>query len=151
MAVEGRELASLDFGNLIGEPLNAVVESQAKSAITTANFIKEVGFNEDGEIVNVDFTYNRRDDQGRDQEFTLTVPFLTMLPIPYITVKTQRLSSMRKLPPLKKAICLIISSNRLMRVRAAVGGLPRRLLSLKLRISASAVAQRKNSVLLICA
>ena len=42
MPVCGRELASLDFANLIGSPLNAVVESQAKSAITTANFIKEV-------------------------------------------------------------------------------------------------------------
>jgi len=36
MAVSGRELSSLDFGNLIGGPLNAVVEAQAKSAITTA-------------------------------------------------------------------------------------------------------------------
>lgn len=86
MPVSGRELASLDFGNLIGGPLNAVVEAQAKSAITTANFIKEVGFDKDGNVVNVDFTYNRKNDNGSDQEFTLTLPFITMLPIPYISV-----------------------------------------------------------------
>lgn len=86
MPVSGRELASLDFANLIGGPLNAVVEAQAKSAITTVNFIKEVAFDKNGNIVNVDFSYNRKNDNGNDQQFTLTVPFLTMLPVPYITV-----------------------------------------------------------------
>ena len=86
MPVSGRELASLDFANLIGGPLNAVVEAQAKSAISTANFVKEVAFDKNGKIVNVDFNYNRKNDDGRDQNFTLTVPFLTMLPVPYITI-----------------------------------------------------------------
>jgi hypothetical protein len=88
MPVSGRELASLDFANLIGGPLNAVVEAQAKSAITTANFIKEVAFDKQGKVVNVDFSYNRKNDNGSDQQFTLTVPFLTMLPVPYITVSS---------------------------------------------------------------
>jgi hypothetical protein len=88
MPVSGQELATLDFANLIGGPLNAIVEAQAKSAITTANFIKEVAFDKNGEIVNVNFKYNRKDNNGRDQDFTLTVPFLTMLPIPYITIET---------------------------------------------------------------
>jgi hypothetical protein len=86
MPVSGKELASLDFSNLIGGPLNAIVEAQAKSAITTANFIKEVGFDKNGKVVNVDFTYNRKNDNGSDQEFTLTMPFITMLPVPYITI-----------------------------------------------------------------
>jgi hypothetical protein len=86
MPVSGKELASLDFANLIGGPLNAIVEAQAKSAITTANFIKEVGFTKDGKIVNVDFTYNRKNENGSDQEFKLTMPFLCMLPVPYISI-----------------------------------------------------------------
>jgi hypothetical protein len=86
MPVSGRELASLDFANLIGGPLNAVIEAQAKSAITTANFIKEVAFDRDGKVIDVNFTYNRKNDDGKDQQFTLTVPFLTMLPVPYITI-----------------------------------------------------------------
>lgn len=87
MAVNGQELASLDFGNLIGGPLNAIVEAQAKSAITTANFVKEVGFTDKGEVINTSFVYNKKDEGGQDQEFKLTVPFLTMLPVPYITVE----------------------------------------------------------------
>lgn len=86
MPVSGRELASLDFANLIGGPLNAVVQAQAKSAITTVNFIREVAFDSDGKVIDINFTYNRKNDDGKDQQFTLTVPFLTMLPIPYITI-----------------------------------------------------------------
>jgi hypothetical protein len=86
MPVSGRELASLDFANLIGGPLNAVIEAQAKSAITTASFIREVAFDGDGKVIDVNFTYNRKNDDGKDQQFTLTVPFLTMLPVPYITI-----------------------------------------------------------------
>lgn len=41
----GQEIASLDFASLIGGPLTAAVNAQAKSAMTTVNFIKEVGFN----------------------------------------------------------------------------------------------------------
>ncbi|GAA4903566.1 DUF2589 domain-containing protein [Ferrimonas pelagia] len=119
MAVDGRELASLDFGNLIGGPLNAVVESQAKSAITTANFIKEVGFKEDGSIVNVDFSYNRRDEEGRDQQFTLTVPFLTMLPIPYITVDQAEIEFNAKITSTKENN---MSSNFKQQVDASAGG-----------------------------
>ena len=86
MAISGRELSSLDFGNLIGGPLNAIVEAQAKSAIATANFIREVAFDDDGKVVNVDFSYEKANGNGSKQDFKLTVPFLTMLPVPYIKV-----------------------------------------------------------------
>lgn len=87
MPVSGNEIATLDFNNLIGGPLNAIVQAQAKSAITTANFIREVGFDENGQARNVDFKYNKRNEDGADKEFRLTVPFLTMLPIPYMTIE----------------------------------------------------------------
>src|SRR2546423_8946281 len=40
----GKELASLDFHNLIGGPLVAVVNAQAQAALSSVNFIKAVGF-----------------------------------------------------------------------------------------------------------
>lgn len=83
----GKELATLDLANLIGGPLNAVVEAQAKAAITTVNFIKEAAFDKNGNALQVNFSYTRPDDDGKTREFNLSVPFLTMLPIPYITVK----------------------------------------------------------------
>jgi hypothetical protein len=57
MANPGTELASLDFGNLIGGPLNAVITAQAKAAESTANFIKTVGFDADNKPIYVDFKY----------------------------------------------------------------------------------------------
>src|SRR5712692_4852994 len=40
----GQELASIDFASMLGGPLIAVVNAQAQAAISTVNFIKEVGF-----------------------------------------------------------------------------------------------------------
>lgn len=91
MSEESQEVSTLDFANLIGGPLNAIVEAQAKSAISTANFIKQVGFKLDDEgnvtgVNYVNFQFSRKNEDGRSQDFKLTVPLLTMVPIPYITV-----------------------------------------------------------------
>lgn len=48
----GTELAALDFGNLIGGPLNAVITAQSMAAQSTADFIKSVGFYPEGTEVN---------------------------------------------------------------------------------------------------
>lgn len=119
MPVSGRELASLDFANLIGGPLNAVVEAQAKSAISTANFVKEVAFDKNGKIVNVDFNYNRKNDDGRDQNFTLTVPFLTMLPVPYITISDAVVEFNAKITSINESQS---ESNFKQQVEASAGG-----------------------------
>lgn len=49
MANPGTELAALDFGNLIGGPLNAVITAQSMAAQSTADFIKSVGFYQAGQ------------------------------------------------------------------------------------------------------
>ena len=119
MPVSGKELASLDFANLIGGPLNAIVEAQAKSAISTANFVKEVGFDKEGKVVNADFTYNRKNDNGSDQEFTLTLPFITMLPVPYITIKNAVVEFNAKITSTTESNT---SSNFQQQVDASAGG-----------------------------
>src|SRR3989304_10523658 len=48
MANPGRELASLDFGNLIGGPLVAVIKAQSLAADATTKFIKDNGFYAEG-------------------------------------------------------------------------------------------------------
>ncbi len=50
MANPGTELASLDFGNLIGGPLTAVITAQAMAAQSTVEFIKSVGFYQEGQV-----------------------------------------------------------------------------------------------------
>jgi hypothetical protein len=44
MPTPGQELASIDFESMIGGPLVAVINAQAQAALSTINFIKEVGF-----------------------------------------------------------------------------------------------------------
>lgn len=90
----GDELSSLDFEALIGGPLSAVVRAQADAAVTSVDFIKAVGFTDDAPTM-VTFNYERLVEttaaDGTVSEevkpFKLTVPFLTMLPIPFIRVE----------------------------------------------------------------
>ena len=95
----GDELASIDFEAMIGGPLTAVIKAQSQAANTSVDFIKAVGFsaNDDGDEVPtmVTFRYDKpvetTDDDGNVQvevlPFNLTVPFLTMVPIPFIRVE----------------------------------------------------------------
>lgn len=101
MANPGQELSSIDFQSMIGGPLNAVVKAQAQSAQTSVDFIKSVGFNApgDGEDAGkptmVTFEYDKiiekADESGKlvptPTTMKLTVPILTMLPIPFIRVE----------------------------------------------------------------
>lgn len=45
----GQELADIDFSALIGGPLGAIVDAQAKAALSTVDFVKSVGFSPDSE------------------------------------------------------------------------------------------------------
>lgn len=88
----GDELASIDFESMIGGPLSAVIRAQTQAANTSVDFIRTVGFNEDGtEPTMVSFTYKKPVEQPDGtfavEDFVLTVPFLTMLPIPFIRVE----------------------------------------------------------------
>jgi hypothetical protein len=97
----GQELSSIDFQSMIGGPLNAVIKAQAQSAQTSVDFIKSVGFNapdakeDPGKPTMVTFEYvkiieNKNAEGVITQTPTpmrLTVPILTMLPIPYIRVE----------------------------------------------------------------
>lgn len=97
----GQELSSIDFQSMIGGPLNAVVRAQAQSAQTSVDFIKSVGFNapdakeDPGKPTMVTFEYEKiiekKDDKGNivptPTPMKLTVPILTMLPIPFIRVE----------------------------------------------------------------
>lgn len=40
----GQELATIDFESMLGGPLVAVINAQAQAAVSTVNFIKQVGF-----------------------------------------------------------------------------------------------------------
>lgn len=82
-----KQLAALPFGNIIGGPLVAAVEAQAKAARSTVEFIQGVAYKVDdegtptGELQVVEFKY-----KSGDQDTTLSVPLLAIVPIPYIRI-----------------------------------------------------------------
>ena len=81
---------------MIGGPLSACIDAQEQAALTTVNFIRNVGFakkqvTENGktkevytdDVINVTFKYKRE-----KNEVELTVPLLTIVPIPFIAIDT---------------------------------------------------------------
>jgi len=108
-------ISSLPFGLLIGAPLTAAIEAQAQGAKATVDFIQDVGFlppakNEDmlflssaeipkaddgnpqyaegdlGAVRMVNFTYSSVDGEGKTGTSKLSLPLLTVVPIPYLEI-----------------------------------------------------------------
>jgi hypothetical protein len=79
------ELAAIPFGTLIGGPLTAAVEAQAKAAMSTVEFIRAIGFDESGNIVNVVFKF--KNGPKDDDLMELEVPLLTIVPIPFLRIE----------------------------------------------------------------
>jgi len=87
----GRDLSNIDFKNLIGGPMQAVIQAQAISAKTTTDFIHMVGFTPSADgttqvVKTVGFSYQKLDN-GTLKNYTLTVPFILMMPVPYIEIE----------------------------------------------------------------
>jgi len=74
-------LAAIPFGSLIGGPLTAAIEAQGAAAMSSVKFIKAVGFKENGDVNNISFTAKKG-----DQSVEITVPLLTIVPIPFIRI-----------------------------------------------------------------
>ena len=92
------ELNSINFAFILGGPMKAVVEAQAQSALTTMEFINSVGFTqrEDGtrDVTLVSFLYeapNPNNDTAGTVTYGMRVPFLSMVPVPYIEITDLRI------------------------------------------------------------
>jgi len=96
-----QSLQSIPFSNLIGGPLMAAVQAQAVAATTSVEFIERVGF--DAPVGNVrpvksvTFQYAKTDDVGGSQNFQLTVPILSIVPIPYLRIDEMTIDFTAKL------------------------------------------------------
>lgn len=71
--------------------MNAVIKAQSQAAMTTVQFVNDVGFfSENRSAITVDFSYIGVDDNGTTTKKRITVPFLVMLPIPNLEVSRLR-------------------------------------------------------------
>lgn len=109
MSYVNRTLTALPFEHIIGSPLKAAIEAQSLAAKATVDFIQQVGFttadpnpglekNEAGEYVkvkqkpdygevrNVVFKYTATNEDGTQRVAELSVPILTIIPIPYLRI-----------------------------------------------------------------
>ena len=108
------ELREIPFDYLIGSPLKAAIEAQGLAAKTTIDFIEKVGFiprpdDQDpffvdetqdvdgGQVRNVTFNYKKIDQGGGTAEVSLTVPILTIVPIPYLRLDEMTIDFTAKL------------------------------------------------------
>jgi Protein of unknown function (DUF2589) len=69
-------------------PLVAAVNAQAQATMSSINFIQNVGFDANGDAIHVEFVYNRTNTTtGLVKETKMTVPLLTVVPIPFFRVR----------------------------------------------------------------
>ncbi len=116
-------VSSLPLGYLIGAPLTAAVDAQAQSAKATLDFIQDVGFmppspNEDmlfltpgavdpagnplvpgdlGAARTATFTYSASDPAGNPVQAKLTVPLLSIVPIPMLLIEEMTIDFVAKI------------------------------------------------------
>jgi hypothetical protein len=92
------ELNNIDFGNMIGGPLQAAIDAQVASSLATVNFINAVGFKAPAtsggapELIMVDFSHVRKevDAEGKplpNKDVFIRVPLLAILPIPCLRIE----------------------------------------------------------------
>ena len=92
----GAELQQLPLGYLLGSPLTAAIEGQALAAKSTIDFINKVGLEEsatgDLSVRTAEFTYTAfvpdiaNPGETSEVEAKLTVPILSIIPIPFIRI-----------------------------------------------------------------
>ena len=75
------DLNSLPFPSLIGGPLDAAIQAQSQAAMSSVQFIRDVGFDDQQNVRAVTFKVKRGDDTT-----TVEVPLLTIVPIPFIRI-----------------------------------------------------------------
>lgn len=124
MSYANRTLGSIPFSYLIGAPLQAAIEAQALAAKSTIDFIRTVGFSRSdandpffdhgssqapqvpdmGDARMITFKYSVTNVDGGTEEVNLTVPILTIVPIPYIRIEEMTIDFTAKISEEMKAV-----------------------------------------------
>lgn len=66
----------------------AVIDAQAQAGVASYSYVSKAGFATNGSANQVTFNYQAVNSTGNKENKTLTVPLLTLLPIPYIKVRS---------------------------------------------------------------
>ena len=81
---------AIEFGDLVGAQVRALVEGELEGAEESWRFIEQVGFRKDADgkliLQSVSFDMLRRDTDGEVRTHTIQIPVLTLLPLPLLTI-----------------------------------------------------------------
>jgi hypothetical protein len=98
----GAELQALPLEYMLGTPLTAAIKAQALAAVTTVDFIEKVGLEEDAQgdlkMRTAEFTFSQPVPDPANpgamifQEAKLTVPILSLAPVPFIRISDLNVS-----------------------------------------------------------
>lgn len=96
------EMNALDLGSIISAPMTAAIRAQASAAKTTVNFVTELGFVTNAttgakEVINVEFVYRAQETNGSTTLKRMSVPFLYLIPIPFIRIDSLKIEFSMKL------------------------------------------------------
>jgi len=83
--------SEIALSKLIGALIRDVVDADGMAARATADFIQSVGFDK-GELRMVQFTYEQPNQSGVMKKYVVSVPLLTIVPIPLLGVEEAELS-----------------------------------------------------------
>ena len=82
---------AINFGSLVGAQVSALIEAEVEGAEKAAEFIEKVGFEQVKEgpqrLRMVTFEMPRRDVDGKVRKHTISIPVLTLVPIPLLTIE----------------------------------------------------------------
>ena len=82
---------AVNFGSLVGAQLTALIEAEVEGAEKTSEYIENVGFEQDEKgnlkLRMVTFEMSRRDSDGVTRPHLISVPVLTLVPIPMLTIE----------------------------------------------------------------
>ena len=114
-------LGAIPFASLIGGPLEACIQAQAKAAKTSWDFIQNVGLQTDPETgeqkaIHVTFQYNKN-----GELVSLVVPLLAIVPIPYLSINKVDINFMANISASASTFSQE-SSNEDIEVEASAGG-----------------------------
>jgi hypothetical protein len=81
-------LSSLPLDTLIGAPLMAASTAQVQLSNATCDFVKQMGFDENGNVKMISMGLTEIDASGVKQDLSMNVPLITMLNVPSLAIQT---------------------------------------------------------------
>jgi hypothetical protein len=104
---EIRGIQAMKLFELLSAPMVAMIQADVQAARATVEFIESVGFVpaegaavEDGKMGRLrmaEFRYQKIDENGQTSEFTVSVPLLSLVPIPAIQIKQAKVGLSAKI------------------------------------------------------